>query len=81
MKTNPRHEALYQEFCEVGARYERAGIDPLEILAVLSKFSGRLIACLDPTKVTPDMAMKVVSMNLEAGNHEMVQQLQKAKQN
>lgn len=38
------------------------------ILAITSQFVGQLIALQDQRKVTPDMAMQIVSENIEIGN-------------
>jgi hypothetical protein len=38
------------------------------ILAIVSQFVGQLIALQDQRKVTPDMAMQIVSENIEIGN-------------
>jgi hypothetical protein len=39
------------------------------ILAITSQFVGQLIALQDQRKITPDMAMQIVSENIEIGNH------------
>lgn len=38
------------------------------ILAITSQFVGQLIALQDQRKITPDMAMQIVSENIEIGN-------------
>jgi hypothetical protein len=38
------------------------------ILAITSQFVGQLIALQDQSKITPDMAMQIVSENIEIGN-------------
>jgi hypothetical protein len=61
--------------CKVLVEAEKSGMPPIQILAVISKASGRLIACLDPFTVTPQAAMKVVADNIEMGNQEMLKHL------
>lgn len=38
------------------------------ILAIVSQFVGQLIALQDQRRITPDMAMQIVSENIEIGN-------------
>ena len=38
------------------------------ILAIVSQFVGQLIVLQDQRKITPDMAMQIVSENIEIGN-------------
>lgn len=38
------------------------------ILAITSQFVGQLIALQDNSKITPDIAMQIVSENIEIGN-------------
>lgn len=47
----------------------------LEILAVASQFVGNLIAVQDHRSVTPDMALEVVTANMELGNASAVSAL------
>lgn len=71
MKATTQHQRLYDDVCNAMAPHEKEGMNPMEMLAVISKISGRIIACLDPTTVTSDMAMEVVAKNLALGNQEM----------
>jgi hypothetical protein len=41
-----------------------------EMLAVASYFVGQLVALQDQRKITPAMAMQIVSSNIEAGNQQ-----------
>lgn len=52
---------------------EFADIRPEHAVAVLSHTVGQIIAMCDQTKVTPSMMMKVVQVNLEAGNKLAIQ--------
>lgn len=47
-------------------------ITAMEMLAVTSQLVGNLIAMQDQTKISPQMALEVVSINLEIGNREVV---------
>lgn len=38
------------------------------ILAITAQFVGQLIALQDQRKITPDMALQIVSENIEIGN-------------
>lgn len=45
-----------------------ANMPAARILAITSQFVGQLIALQDQRKITPDMAMQIVSENIEIGN-------------
>jgi hypothetical protein len=47
------------------------------ILAIASQFVGQLIALQDQRKITPDMAMQIVSENIEIGNRAALMTLTK----
>lgn len=47
-------------------------LDAVDMLAVTSHLVGQLIALQDQTKVTPEMALAVVSANIEKGNAEVL---------
>ena len=50
-------------------------LQPMQMLACASQFVGNLIALQDQTKVTPDMAMRLVAANIESGNQQAIIQL------
>lgn len=52
-------------------------LDAMEMLALAAHLCGQLVAIQDQRKVTPAMAMEVVRLNIEAGNAEAVDGLQK----
>ena len=45
------------------------------ILAITSQFLGQLIALQDQRRITPDMAMQIVSENIEIGNRAVLMTL------
>ncbi len=47
-------------------------ISAMEMLALASHLVGQIIAMQDQRTVTPDMAMKIVSQNIEQGNREVL---------
>lgn len=49
-------------------RTEAATMDASEILAIAAYTVGQLIALQDQRKMTPQMALAIVSDNIEAGN-------------
>ncbi len=51
---------------------ESGDISAMETLAVLSYCVGQCIALQDMTKVTPKMAMDLVSKNIQIGNMDAV---------
>lgn len=52
-------------------------LTPMEMLAGASHLVGTLVALQDQTKVTPGMAMQLVSANIERGNAEALTDLMK----
>jgi len=68
----------HQEFSKALKACMKANVGDLsamEVLAIVSQLVGNLIALQDQTKVTPEMAMKLVSQNIQEGNLQAVQQL------
>lgn len=55
---------------------EGAALREYELLAIAAHLVGQLIAMQDQRTMTPAQAMALVSSNLEAGNAEMLEQLQ-----
>lgn len=49
-----------------------------EILALMAKVVGMLVALQDQRKYTPQQIMSMVSANIESGNQDMVDQLMKS---
>lgn len=66
-EAKPEHEVLYQELIALCRRCAD-NMTPLEILAVAANMVGKIIAMQDQRTTTPEMAMKVVSRNIEVGN-------------
>lgn len=73
---NVDHEQLYQELVELMRRYEH--LPKLEMLAIAANILGKLVALQDQRVVTPSMAMKVVALNLEEGNRQVLAQLSRS---
>lgn len=70
LKTDPRHEKFRQAVTQTLQNF--SDITPEEMLAVLAYTVGQLIALQDPTAVTREQVMEMVSSNIEAGNQRMV---------
>lgn len=63
---NSDHLAFMDDAKALLRKYEH--LNAMQLLAIASQLVGNLIALQDQTKVTPNMAMEVVSKNLEIGN-------------
>lgn len=50
-------------------------LEPMEMLALVSQLVGNLIALQDQRRITPEMAMIVVSQNIEVGNQEAIREV------
>jgi hypothetical protein len=73
----PEHEIAYQDLCALLDKH--AGkMNALEMLAIASNMVGKIVAMQDQRRVTPEMAMKVVSENIEYGNRQVLAQLDKS---
>lgn len=71
-KPSKAHTAFRDDM--VAALRKHQHLPPDEMLAVASYFLGQLIALQDQRKLTPVMAMQIVSSNIEAGNAHAIQQ-------
>lgn len=72
----PEHEVAYQDLIQLVNKHA-AKLTPLELLAVAANMLGKLIALQDQRTTSPDMAMKVVSDNIEYGNKTVIDKLMK----
>jgi hypothetical protein len=71
--TTGRHQDLYTALCDALAKFPDVPAD--EMLAVVAKLTGRVLAVQDQRKYTPARAIEIVSWNLELGNREMIESL------
>lgn len=77
-QAKPEHEVAYQDICALVNKH--AGkLTPLELLAIGSNMIGKLVAMQDQRVTTPEMAMEVVSLNLQKGNQQVLEQLGQSK--
>lgn len=53
------------------------GLSGEEMLAIMSQVLGQLIALQDQRTMTPDRAMSIVAVNIEAGNASALAELDK----
>jgi len=58
--------AMRNDIIELLRKYKHLRAD--EILAIVSNMVGQIIALQDQRKMTPEMAMKLVVANIQAGN-------------
>lgn len=68
------HEALYQDLIDV-LRKHAAKVPPLQVLAVLANMVGKVAALQDQGKVTPAIAMAVITHNITKGNQDVMEDL------
>lgn len=74
----PEHEVTYQELCALVSRHS-SHLAAIEILAIAANMLGKLLALQDQQTVSPKMAMEVISRNIEAGNKQVLDQLNDSK--
>lgn len=76
----PEHEVAYQDLVALINRH--AGkVSAAELLAIAANMIGKLVALQDQRQMTPEMAMQIVSQNLELGNRQVLEQLNRSKGN
>jgi len=73
-KAKAEHEVAYQDLCALVSKHAHK-LSSLELLAVAANMLGKLIAMQDQRTVTREMAMDVVTQNIEHGNQDVVRQL------
>ena len=76
MIANPEHEVAYKELCALVGKHA-ASITAIEMLAIASNLVGKLIALQDQRTMTRDTAMEVVIRNIELGNRQAVEQVER----
>ena len=72
----PQHEVLYQDLCKLISKYGDS-ISAQEMLAVAANMLGKLVAMQDQRSMSPAMAMEIVAQNVEYGNKQVIDQLDK----
>lgn len=73
-RARPEHEVAYQDLCQLVNKH--AGkLTAIELLAVAANMVGKIVAMQDQRTTTPEMAMKVVSENIEFGNRTVIELL------
>lgn len=73
---SPKMEAAYQAAI---AAVKPLDLTPQELLALFANITGKLIAYQDQTKMTGEMALAVVTQNIEQGNAQAVAALRDGK--
>ncbi len=74
----PEHEVAYQDLVQLVNKHADK-LSSLELLAIGANMVGKLVALQDQRTTTPELALQVVSKNIEHGNMTVVQQLAEAK--
>lgn len=78
VKASPEHEVAYTDLLALVSKHA-ASMSEIEILAVASNMLGKLIAMQDQRIHTHEMVMEIVSENIEAGNAQIIKELQASK--
>lgn len=74
-QATPAHQAFRDDAIKLLAKHAGA-LTALEMLALAGHMVGQIIALQDQRTTSPEMAMKVVSMNIELGNAEALREIQ-----
>lgn len=70
----PEHERIKDQLTSLILDNSRKN-ENQEILAIASLIVGIIIALQDQTKLTPEMAMEIVTKNIQLGNQAVVNDL------
>lgn len=71
---NQTHQALRDEVVEVMRKYGDK-LSQEEVLALMAQMVGMCIAFMDQQAMTPERAMKIVALNIESGNKQVIDNL------
>lgn len=80
----PEHEARLKAVRNrlmdaVKRELSNGDVSSMELLAIIAHTTGACIALQDQRKVTPSLALEVVSKNIEAGNQEAMSEMLSAR--
>ncbi|NBJ13245.1 hypothetical protein [Microvirga arsenatis] len=68
------HKAFHADFADLMKKH--LADEPAEIVLAIAAYAvGQIIAMQDQRRITPRMAMEIVSRNIEAGNAHAIQSL------
>lgn len=74
VETTAAHEHLFRDIVQVLMTYEDK-LDSEEMMAVLARMVGYMIALQDKNKMTPQIAIEVVQANMQEGNRYAIKTL------
>jgi hypothetical protein len=77
LEANAEHEVAYLDLCKLVNKHADK-ISALELLAIAANMVGKLIAMQDQRTVTPSQAMEIVVKNIEYGNQQLMERLDKS---
>lgn len=73
VEPNGKHKALFDDLAATMLKHsQNLGQD--EVLAILAYQTGMALALQDQHKMTPRAALRIVEMNIEAGNAHVITQ-------
>lgn len=75
--TDARHQTFKRDVDKLLKKHAPR-LPAQDLLAVASQIVGMLVALQDQRTMTPEMAMRIVAENVEAGNEEIVRNLSKS---
>ena len=73
----PEHEVAYQDLAALVNKHA-ASMTALEILAIAANMVGKIIAMQDQRVTSPEKALEVVKVNIEYGNQQVIEALEKS---
>ena len=74
MKTTTDHEVAFKDLCHLVSKHG-SKVNAMEMLAIASNMVGKLVALQDQRTVTRELALEIVSRNVEEGNRQAIEQL------
>ncbi len=74
----PEHEVAYQDLVALVRKHAHE-LTAMELLAVAANMLGKLVAMQDQRTVMPAIAMALVAKNVEMGNQQVLDELQRSR--
>lgn len=69
-----RHRAFFDDVMVLFRKHAARGLSAEEMLALSAHITGKLLAMQDHRTMTTERAMEIITLNIERGNQEAIEQ-------
>jgi hypothetical protein len=77
MRAKPEHEVVYEDLRKLIAKHADK-VTAAEILAIAANMIGKIVALQDQRTMTRERALELVVHNIEEGNRQVIEELQRS---